>query len=384
MELAGSLGDLGALLPLALGMIVVNGLDPVGLFFCVGLFYILAGSYYKVPIAVQPMKTVGAYAIATGVSASVIAASGIWLGVLLLIATRKGLLNTLKRFTPVAVIRGVQVSTGCLLAMQGVKLILGNSALQQTMSEPHLELHALLGIPWSILLGVSALVAMLFFIDNKRFPGALVVVSTGFLLGLLIRNFNITLGIHAPSFLPFGFPGWADFAFALPMLVLPQLPMTLGNAVFANADLSHQLFPESSERVTPRALCFTMGTACIISSFLGGMPMCHGAGGLAAHYRFGARTSGSNILIGAVMILATVLLGSSLVEALYMLPLAVLGALLLLAGLELCLTVRDLTDRNSLFIVFFMLVVSISTNLALAFMIGATLCWFVEHRQLRI
>ncbi|UZP68843.1 SulP family inorganic anion transporter [Desulfovibrio mangrovi] len=384
MELAGSLGDLGALLPLALGMIVINGLDPVGVFLCVGLFYLLGGAYYRAPIAVQPMKTVGAYAVATGVSATVIAASGIWLGALLLLATYGPVLNFLKRFIPVPVIRGVQVSTGSLLAMQGLKLILGESGLQKTVSEPQLGLDTLLGVPWSIILGVIALAAILTLLDSKRYPAAIMVVGGGFITGLLIKGAAFSIGFHGPNLLPFGLPSWADFAFALPMLVLPQFPMTIGNAVFANADLSHQLFPEEKERVTPKALCTTMGIACIASSLFGGMPMCHGSGGLAAHYRFGARTNGSNIIAGGLFITASVLLGPSLVDALHLLPLAVLGVLLLMAGLELCLTIRDLTERSGLFIVFFMLILSITVNLAVAFLVGILLCRFVEHRRIGI
>lgn len=384
MEFAGSLGDLGALLPLALGMIVVNGLDPVGLFFCAGLFYLIAGAYYRVPIAVQPMKTVGAYAIATGVSAPAIAASGLWMGVLLLAASRGPLLDHLKRFTPVPVIRGVQVATGTLLAMQGIRLILGTSLLQKAQSEPYLQLGTLLGMPWSTLIGAAALLLTLTFLNSTRTPGALVVIGGGLLFGILVRGMLPSPSPALPSLLPFGMPTWADFAFALPMLVLPQLPMTLGNAVFANADLSATLFPQGNARVTPKALCVSMGCACLVASLLGGMPMCHGAGGLAAHYRFGARTNGSNIIIGSTLLISALFLGPSLVQLLFSLPMAVLGVLLLLAGLELCLAIRDLTDRSGLFIVFFMLVVAISLNLAIAFILGAILCWFVTQRRLHI
>jgi len=38
MELAGSLGDLGTLLPMAIGMILINGLNPMGTFFRIRIF----------------------------------------------------------------------------------------------------------------------------------------------------------------------------------------------------------------------------------------------------------------------------------------------------------------------------------------------------------
>ena len=80
LELAGSLGDLGTLLPLAIGMILINGLNPLGVFFSIGLFYIVSGIYYGVTVPVQPMKVIGAYAVATAISPSEILASGVLIG----------------------------------------------------------------------------------------------------------------------------------------------------------------------------------------------------------------------------------------------------------------------------------------------------------------
>jgi SulP family sulfate permease len=105
VEFAGSLGDLGTLLPLAVGMIMINGLNPQGLFLSVGLLYILGGYFYGLPVPVQPMKVVGAYAIATGLTAQQISASGAWLAVILLIAGITGLINVIGKYTPKAVIR---------------------------------------------------------------------------------------------------------------------------------------------------------------------------------------------------------------------------------------------------------------------------------------
>ena len=68
MELAGSLGDLGTLLPIAIAMVLFNGLNPLGLFLSIGIFYIASGMYFGVTVPVQPMKVIGAYAIATAMS----------------------------------------------------------------------------------------------------------------------------------------------------------------------------------------------------------------------------------------------------------------------------------------------------------------------------
>ena len=59
-ELSGALGDLGTFLPHIIGAITVVGMSPTGIFVCFGLFYALAGGFYGIPIAVQPMKAASA------------------------------------------------------------------------------------------------------------------------------------------------------------------------------------------------------------------------------------------------------------------------------------------------------------------------------------
>ncbi len=384
MEFAGSLGDLGTLLPLAVGMIMVNGLDPVGLFWAVGLYYIIAGHHYGIPVAVQPMKSIGGYAVATGIGSGSLSAACLVMGLGMLAVGKWDIIDSLRRYIPRTVIRGVQASTGLLLAMQGVRFALGRHPLQQEASEPFLGLESLWGIPWSLLLGLCFFSCALLLLNSRRFPAALIVVGSGLLLGMTLSPPKLQAGLHLPSILPLGWPSLHDFAYALPMLVLPQLPMTLGNAVIANADLAHQYFPGAASRVTPRSLCISMGVACTGSFFLGGMPMCHGAGGLAAHYRFGARTGGSNLIIGTLFVLLALFLGTGILNIIRLLPLAVLGVLLLLAGLELCLTVRDVLERKGLFVIFCMVALTLTLNLAVSFMAGLLLGLLIEQGKIEI
>ncbi|MBZ4660716.1 MAG: sulP2, partial [Desulfacinum sp.] len=142
LEWAGSLGDLGTLLPLALGMIVVNGLDPAGLFLSVGLFYILSGLYFNLTVPIQPMKVIGAYAIASALPASQILASGLLIGIFLLIIGATGAMNVIGRWVPKPVVRGVQMATGTLLMAQGVRFMLGTSTYQalRNAAEPYLSI----------------------------------------------------------------------------------------------------------------------------------------------------------------------------------------------------------------------------------------------------
>lgn len=390
LELAGSLGDLGTLLPLAIGMILINGLSPSGLFFAVGLFYILSGAYYGVTVPVQPMKVIGAYAIATGVSASEIAASGALISLFLLVIGGTGAITLIGNYIPKPVVRGVQVSTGTLLIAQGVKFILGSSKFQmlRDAAEPYLSVQSLGPIPIGIAIGIVGSVLTLILLDNKKLPAGLLVVLGGLGLGLVFGTHEgfdkLKFGIYMPKLLPFGFPAGADFTLALLMLVLPQIPMTLGNAVIANADLSREYFGENSKTVTYRALCISQGLANLFSFLVGGMPLCHGAGGLAAHYRFGARTAGSNLIIGLVFVVLAIFLGIHALAVVYLIPMSVLGVMLIFAGSQLALTIIDMRERKDLFVVLVMLGITLASNLAVGFLVGIGIAYALKSERLAV
>jgi SulP family sulfate permease len=390
LEFAGSLGDLGTLLPLAIGMIMVCGLHPSGLFFAVGLSYLFTGFYYGIPVPVQPMKVIGAYAVAMGLSASQVLASGALMGLFLLIIGVTGAVTLIGKFTPKSVIRGVQFSTGTLLFVQGVKFILGTSSFQvlQGAAEPYLRLQTLGPVPSGIVIGIVGAILTLLFLDSKKLPAGLLVVSGGLVLGIIFGTHEgfgqFRLGLYFPPVLPYGIITMADLSFAFLVLVLPQIPMTLGNAVIANADLSREYFGKDSERVTYRALCISQALANFLSFLVGGMPLCHGAGGLAAHKRFGARTAGSNIMIGSVFLILALFLGKHSLVLIYLLPLSVLGVLLIFAGAQLALTIIDLRGEKELFVVLAVLGITLATNLAAGFIVGFSLAYALKSKRLSI
>lgn len=339
-ELAGSLGDLGTILPLAIGMILVNGLDPAGLFFSLGILYIVSGVFYGVTVPVQPMKVIGAYAIATGISVQQINAAGLMMGGILLLVGLSGAINVIGKYVPKSVIRGVQLSTGILLLTKGVQLIFGTSSIQTAVDkyEPYLSFQVVGPVPLSIIIGVIGLVLTFVLLENKKFPAGLVVVGFGLLVGIVAGTGNgfdtLQPGVHLPQWMPFQWPSTLDFGLSFFALVLPQLPMTVGNAVIANVDLSRDYFKEKSRKVTYKNVCITMAVGNLISFVFGGMPMCHGAGGLAAHYRFGARTAGSNLMIGGILILLVLFFGKGILAICYLIPMAILGVLLVFAGTQ--------------------------------------------------
>jgi len=380
LELAGSLGDLGTLLPLAIGMIVLCDLQATAVFLLVGLFYILAGTYFGVPTAVQPMKAIGAYAIAAGLSAQQITSAGLWMGAILLLLGLTGLMELIRKYTPKSTIRGVQLALGVVLLTKGLKLIIDE--------DPGLAIQSVGPVGLGLIIGVVGLILTFVLLDNRKIPAALVIVALGIIAGLAfgrsMDTSDLHWGLHLPDPLPYGWPDWEVLLWVLPMVVLPQLPMTIGNAILSNTDLSGEYFPEAAHRVTVRAVTLSQGLANVAAFFFGGMPMCHGAGGLAAHYRFGARTAGSNIIIGGVFVVLALLFGEAIVPVLRLMPLAILGVLLTFAGLQLALMIQDLDDRKDFFVVLLMLGLTLVFNLAVAFLAGIVVACVLKAKWIKV
>jgi predicted benzoate:H+ symporter BenE len=329
-EIAGALGDLGTFIPLFVGMVVTNGLDLVAGLFFAGFFNFVTGLTFEIPMAVQPMKAIAAVAIAEGLSASQIVAAGIATSVVLLILGVTRLIEVFNRIIPVAVVRGLQLGLGLRLAQQGIQLVVGTNTW------------------WgydSIVVGIAGLAVVLLLAESTRWPTALLVFASGLLLAALGHPQAINslrVGFSLPHL---GWPSRADFEMAIWRAALPQIPLTTLNSVIAVCALSADLFPERP--ATPRRVATSVALMNLIGGPFGAMPMCHGAGGLAGQYRFGARTNGSILFLGTAKMLLALLLGSSLLTLLGVYPKAILGVLLAVSGLELGLVCRDQTSREA-------------------------------------
>jgi SulP family sulfate permease len=158
--------------------------------------------------------------------------------------------------------------------------------------------------------------------------------------------------------------------------------MTLGNAVLAYTDLSKKYFGELSSKVTNRGVCVSMALANFMSFLLGGMPLCHGAGGLAANYRFGARTAGSNVIIGFLFIVLALFLGNDVGGVFNLLPMSILGVLLVFAGSQLTLTIMDMDQRKDYFVATLILGITLASNFAAGFIAGMILAWALRWKKL--
>ncbi len=379
LEFAGSLGDLGTLLPLAIGMIVINGLDPTGVLLMIGLFYILSGAYYRVTVPVQPMKVIGAYVIVAGMTQTEISASALIIGGLLIFLGVTGFIHIIGTYTPQSVVRGVQLGVGSVLILRGIEFML--------KPEPYLAVQNLGPIGIGLVLGVTGAIVTIALLNNRRLPAAVVVIFGGILVSLLLGKpieGTISLGLYLPKPFPYGIPTGADFFLALTLLVIPQIPMTLGNAIISNADLTREYFGKNAKMTSYKALANSQGLANIGSFVFGGIPMCHGAGGLAAHYRFGARTAGSNLMIGIIFLGLAVLFGPSALSILHLLPLSILGVLLVFAGCQLCLMIKDVKKKTDLFVVVLILGTTLATNLGVAFLVGLIIAYAFKAGKLMI
>jgi len=384
-EFAGSLGDLGTLIPLSIALIVINGLSVTSVFLMVGLFYIACGLYFKLPLPVQPLKVVSAIAIAFPheITPQVIAASGLIFGALLILMSLTGLIDWLAKLFTKPVVRGIQLGLGLILVTRGIGYIRSPALFVQ---QPDSTFN-LLGLPLNLVVGITGAFITLILLNSRRFPASLVLVAGGIIVGVASGSLNQIDFILGPTALDFVVPTAGNFYTALVLLIIPQIPLTIGNAIISTSDTCRSLFGDNSltRRTSYRALGISMGLANLLTGLLTGMPMCHGAGGLAAHHRFGARTGGSNLMIGAVFLVIALVFGTIGISLLMLIPNAVLGILLLFAGLELSILIRDLNERGDLFLAVLIAGLGFATtNLGLAFLIGIIVNFLIRRFKISL
>jgi SulP family sulfate permease len=337
----------------------------------VGLFYIASGLYYRLPVPVQPLKVVAAIAIAApeDVTLPVMAATGILFGAFLLVLSLTGLIDQVAKLFTKPIVRGIQLGLGFILITKGISFIQSRELFVGDSGEEVL----VGGIPVNIIIGIAGVVLVLLLLNSRRFPAALVIVGAGVIIGAAYGAFSGTDWGFGPTDINVFNPGLDDYATALVLLVIPQIPLTIGNAIVGTTDAVKNFFGEGehTKRATNRRFAASMGIANLAAGPIAAMPMCHGAGGLAAHYRFGARTGGSNIMIGAVLVIVAVAFGVVGVTLLSSIPYAVLGVLLLFAGIELALLVKDVDQRRDLFVVLLIAGIGLATtNMGIAFGAG--------------
>jgi hypothetical protein len=359
-ELAGAVADVGVLVPIAVALIVSNGLSATAVLLPAGLLYVAAALTYGLPIPVQPLKAFGAIAIAKGLGSDEIAAGALLMGIVFVVLGRLRLLDVAARAFPRALIRGVQLTVGLLF----LKIALG-----LVLDPPKSFAEHAIPSAWAVPLAAVGVVAAL---TLRRYPVSLVLVVAGGVVMVALGGGDAALGpsgLALPSF------DWATTATAFTVLVLPQLPLSFANSCLATADAARVYFGEKAAAVRPGRLATSFGSANLFAGAIGGMPVCHGAGGLTAHVAFGARTGGAPLVMGISLLVLAIGFGAGLAALLTAFPLPILAALLATAGLLHIGLLRDLREPWAWALALAVGLVGYQVHLAIALGGGLVVYW---------
>jgi len=333
-------------------MFAVQRLDPAGVLIGFGLFAVATAAIYRRPVPIQPMKVVAGVVIAGGLGAQGIAAAGILLGGVLIFLVASGAVGMLARRVPETVLAGVRLGVGLYLAWAGIRLI---------------------GSDWAM--GLSALAALLALHVTRLRPVSavsIIAIATGWAVASGEAAVpEIALGLHLPQPL---WPGVGDFSLAAHSVLLPQMALTLTNASLVTAAIAADLFPGDRERITPARLALSTGVLNLVLAPIGAFPMCHGAGGLVVQHRFGARTGLAPLIFGVGCLALGLVLGAGALDLLAVVPMAAVGALLVIAGVELAGGRRLRSARGrELVVVIVTGALCVVTNVAVGFLVGLLL-----------
>ncbi|MGH7311795.1 MAG: putative sulfate/molybdate transporter [Candidatus Rokuibacteriota bacterium] len=315
-ELNGAFGDLGTLIPFVLGYVTVNRLDPAGVFTTFGVLMVAAGLWFRTPMPVQPMKAIAAVAVSQPglVTPGAIWAGGLFTGALWLALGLTGVATRVARLTGRPVVYGLVLGLGLTLMLEGVKMMARDPVV-----------------------AVAAAVLTFALLMRPRLPATLILMAAGVAVAvfrepaLLADLAEATLRWRLPS--PPASLAWTDVLTGAVVLALPQAALTFGNAIVATVEENNALFPDRP--VTVRAMALGHGVMNLVGAAVGGVPVCHGAGGMAGHVRFGARTGGALVMLGLLLLAVGLFLADSVGSLLRLFPLSVLGVVLFVGGLEL-------------------------------------------------
>lgn len=357
-DASGAVADLGLLIPIAAALIVENGLDAGTVLVGAGALYVAAGLYFKIPVPVQPIKAAAAIAIARDLPPATIGAAGFLLGIILVTLSATGAARLLVRVFTRPIVRGLQLGVGLLLLESALRL-----------PKPPVG-------PWTWTAAALAALLLVIAARNRRWPLALGIVGGGVLWSLATGADAVSLRpeLWHPTFLTGVFHP-AVLLSALTLLVIPQIPLTFGNAVVALTDLEHRYFGDQARRVSPTSVSLSCGIANLVVGSLGGMPLCHGSGGLTAHYRSGARSYRMNLLIGAPLLILGLGFGATAFSALALIPVAILAGLLAFTGVMHSLLVADLRGYELAVAIGMGAVGVWTSNLAVSLGLGLVLVW---------
>ncbi len=353
MELAGAFGDVGTLIPFVVAYITIVKIPSLGLLFMFGITLLASGLYYRTPLPIQPMKAIGAAAIAGGISPAALYASGITTGLFWLLAGLTGFIRPIAKLATKPVVRGIMLGLGLTFMVDGIN---------RMKTAP--------------VLAGFALVVTYILLTNPKIPAMFVLLIIGVVSAVIMNpEFLQELGkIHIGFKLPvFSLPmiSWNDLIEGTLLFTIPQIPLTLGNAVIAIVAENNELYPD--RQVTEKKIAISQGIMNLCSPLFGGIPMCHGAGGMAGHVRFGAKTGGALVILGSLLIVIALFFSDSVAIIFKIFPNAILGVILFFAGSELAIVVKDIGEKKSEFYVMLIVAAFAMWNMGVAFLVGVIL-----------
>ena len=302
-------------------MITLNGLNATAVFVVTGLVYAGTALYFRVPIPVQPLKAFAAAAIALHLSAATLAAGALLMAAAMTVLAAGGLADWLAQRFPLVLVRGIQASVALLLAKAAwTSPNRGTGPACRRCRRPSASRWPSPPVPCSSPAG------------GCRCRAACSCSGAGAAVGLAVGGLP---DLHAgPQPMTLSVPDGGAFAAALTSLVIAQLPLTFGNSVVATADAERSYFGIRARRVRPARLAASIGIANTVAGLSGAMPLCHGAGGVTAHYKLGARTAVSTLAAGALFVALGLGLGSSLPALLQVLAPGALAGMLAFVAIQ--------------------------------------------------
>jgi len=310
-EVTGAVGDTVTVLPIVVAVAALTDLTLAHLLIGFGVFQVVWGLRYGYPLSVEPMKALAALVIAGGLSTGEYVAAGLLAGAVLFVVGRTGTLGRLAPYVGESVVRGIQV---------GVALILLRTGVTTGLAAPPLA-------------AVAVAVALVTVVTGHREVAALAVLGLGAALALGSVG-SVTPRVPEPTLLD---PAAVSLSLDVLSATVGQLAMTVGNAAVATSLLVEEYFDAET---TPDELSTSMGVMNLLAVPLGAMPMCHGSGGVAGKYAFGARTATSNLVLGGFYLVLAVVA----VDAVAAFPMAVLGVVLVFVAVELGRAGADTPD----------------------------------------
>jgi len=362
-EWSGAFGDLGTDLPLLVGMILASGLDATSVLIVFGLMQIATALAYRMPMPVQPLKAMAALVIAQKLPAGVLYGGGLAIGLAMLLLAATGAIDWINRVVPKPVVRGIQ----CGLGLQLARIALADYVPADG--------------PRGWWLGAAGFLITLVLIGRRRVPSALVLIVLGAAYACAFKlspsAVAATAGLHWPQWrLPLPAEVWTGFL----LLALPQIPLSIANSVLATRQLAEDLFPD--RRISARRIAWTYSAMNLVNPFLGGVPTCHGSGGMAGHYAFGGRTGGSVVIYGAMFLAIGLFFGPGFQAVIQVFPMPVLGVLLLFEALTLLALLRDLSGRRADFLLA-VLVGLIASSIPYGYLVGLAAGLLAYHLSRR-